>query len=89
MTVPEEKRKRGKLEFRVTPAAVFAPCGEQNGKTNNLDGVRGGEHAKKPKHQGVKWLFLKVWSKTVKMTKPHGVKRKFTLSISLPYHCNI
>ncbi|MFS7988220.1 hypothetical protein Hanom_Chr11g01032111 [Helianthus anomalus] len=59
----------------------FAPCGEQNGKTNNLDGVRGGEQTgKKPKHQRVKWLFLKVWSKTVKVTKPQGVKRKFTLS---------
>ncbi|MFS7915931.1 hypothetical protein Hanom_Chr02g00171181 [Helianthus anomalus] len=34
--------------------------------------------AKKPKHQGVKWLFLKVWSKTVKVTKPQGAKRKFT-----------
>ncbi|MFS7996947.1 hypothetical protein Hanom_Chr12g01135951 [Helianthus anomalus] len=60
----------------------FAPCGEQKGKTNNLDGVRGGEQTgKKPKHQGVKWLFLKVWSKTVKVTKPQGVKRKFTLKI--------
>ncbi|MFS7921386.1 hypothetical protein Hanom_Chr03g00236181 [Helianthus anomalus] len=35
--------------------------------------------AKKPKHQGLIWLFLKVWSKTVKVTKPHGEKRKFTL----------
>ncbi|MFS7989982.1 hypothetical protein Hanom_Chr11g01053431 [Helianthus anomalus] len=60
----------------------FAPCGEQNGKTNNLDGVRGGEQTgKKPKHQGVKWLFLKVWSKTVKVTKPQGAKRKFTLNL--------
>ncbi|MFS7909654.1 hypothetical protein Hanom_Chr02g00097161 [Helianthus anomalus] len=25
----------------------FAPCGEQNGKTNNLDGVRGGEQTGK------------------------------------------
>ncbi|MFS7889401.1 hypothetical protein Hanom_Chr00s000004g01606591 [Helianthus anomalus] len=59
----------------------FAPCGEQNGKTNNLDGVRGGEQTgkKKPKHQGVKWLFLKVRSKTVKVTKPQRAKRKFTL----------
>ncbi|MFS7980302.1 hypothetical protein Hanom_Chr10g00937861 [Helianthus anomalus] len=29
--------------------------------------------------QGVKWLFLKVWGKTVKVTKPQGAKRKFTL----------
>ncbi|MFS7972181.1 hypothetical protein Hanom_Chr09g00841701 [Helianthus anomalus] len=29
--------------------------------------------------QGVKWLFLKVWGKTVKVAKPQGVKRKFTL----------
>ncbi|KAJ0656504.1 hypothetical protein HanLR1_Chr14g0536541 [Helianthus annuus] len=58
----------------------FAPCGEQNGKTNNLDGVRGvSKLAKKPKHQGVKWLFLKVWSKTVKVTKPQKTKWKFTL----------
>ncbi|MFS7965298.1 hypothetical protein Hanom_Chr09g00760631 [Helianthus anomalus] len=28
----------------------------------------GSKLAKKPKHQGVKWLFLKVWSKTVKVT---------------------
>ncbi|MFS7996948.1 hypothetical protein Hanom_Chr12g01135961 [Helianthus anomalus] len=28
--------------------------------------------------QGVKWLFLKVWGKTVKVTKPQGAKRKFT-----------
>ncbi|MFS7967459.1 hypothetical protein Hanom_Chr09g00785981 [Helianthus anomalus] len=38
----------------------------------------GSKLAKKPKHQGVKWLFLKVWSKTVKVTKPQGAKRKFT-----------
>ncbi|MFS7970904.1 hypothetical protein Hanom_Chr09g00826391 [Helianthus anomalus] len=49
----------------------FAPCREQNGKTNNLDGVRGGEQTgKKTEHQGVKRLFLKVWSKTVKVIKP-------------------
>ncbi|MFS7975365.1 hypothetical protein Hanom_Chr10g00879711 [Helianthus anomalus] len=33
----------------------------------------------KSKHQGVKWLFLKVWGKTVKVPKPQGAKRKFTL----------
>ncbi|KAF5753437.1 hypothetical protein HanXRQr2_Chr17g0780141 [Helianthus annuus] len=38
----------------------------------------GSKLAKKPKYLGVKWLFLKVWSKTVKVTKPQGVKRKFT-----------
>ncbi|MFS7908679.1 hypothetical protein Hanom_Chr01g00085981 [Helianthus anomalus] len=32
----------------------------------------------KLKHQGVKWLFLKVWGKTVKVTKPQRAKRKFT-----------
>ncbi|MFS7889329.1 hypothetical protein Hanom_Chr00s000003g01605691 [Helianthus anomalus] len=42
----------------------------------------GSKLAKKPKHQGVKWLFLKVWSKTVKVTKPQGAKRKFTLKIN-------
>ncbi|MFS7970754.1 hypothetical protein Hanom_Chr09g00824651 [Helianthus anomalus] len=42
----------------------------------------GSKLAKKLKHQGVKWLFLKVWSKTVKVTKPQGAKRKFTLSFS-------
>ncbi|MFS7940507.1 hypothetical protein Hanom_Chr05g00465251 [Helianthus anomalus] len=44
----------------------------------------GSKLAKKPKHQGVKWLFLKVWSKTVKVTKPRGAKRKFTQK-SLPF----
>ncbi|MFS8021162.1 hypothetical protein Hanom_Chr16g01424201 [Helianthus anomalus] len=39
----------------------------------------GSKLAKKTKHQGVKWLFLKVWRKTVKVTKPQGAKRKFTL----------
>ncbi|MFS7944236.1 hypothetical protein Hanom_Chr06g00509681 [Helianthus anomalus] len=39
----------------------------------------GSKLATKPKHQGVKWLFLKVWGKTVKVTKPQGAKRKFTL----------
>ncbi|MFS7889513.1 hypothetical protein Hanom_Chr00s000004g01607881 [Helianthus anomalus] len=33
----------------------------------------------KSKHQGVKWLFLKVWGKTIKVIKPQGAKRKFTL----------
>ncbi|MFS8029990.1 hypothetical protein Hanom_Chr17g01528841 [Helianthus anomalus] len=28
--------------------------------------------------EGVKWLFLKVWGKTVKVTEPQGAKRKFT-----------
>ncbi|MFS7900921.1 hypothetical protein Hanom_Chr00s152310g01822391 [Helianthus anomalus] len=27
---------------------------------------------------GAKWLFLKVWGKTDKVTKPQGAKRKFT-----------
>ncbi|MFS7924863.1 hypothetical protein Hanom_Chr03g00277601 [Helianthus anomalus] len=39
----------------------------------------GSKLEKKLKHQGVKWLFLKVWNKTVKVTKPQGAKRKFTL----------
>ncbi|MFS8019453.1 hypothetical protein Hanom_Chr15g01403961 [Helianthus anomalus] len=34
---------------------------------------------KKYKDQGVKWLFLNYWGKTVKTTKPQGAKRKFTL----------
>ncbi|MFS7924677.1 hypothetical protein Hanom_Chr03g00275481 [Helianthus anomalus] len=38
----------------------------------------GSKLTKKPKHQGVKWLFLKVWRKTVKVTKPQEAKRKFT-----------
>ncbi|MFS8019262.1 hypothetical protein Hanom_Chr15g01401731 [Helianthus anomalus] len=29
--------------------------------------------------QGVNWLFLKVWGKTIKVTKPHGAKRKFII----------
>ncbi|KAJ0470974.1 hypothetical protein HanIR_Chr14g0724581 [Helianthus annuus] len=29
--------------------------------------------------QGVNWLFLKVWGKTIKVTKAQGAKRKFTL----------
>ncbi|MFS7959050.1 hypothetical protein Hanom_Chr08g00686091 [Helianthus anomalus] len=33
--------------------------------------------------QGVNWLFLKVWGKTVKTTKPQGAKRKFTLTYIL------
>ena len=36
--------------------------------------------------QGVKCLFLKVWGKTVKVTKPQGAKRKFTLNL---YYNNI
>ncbi|MFS7957355.1 hypothetical protein Hanom_Chr07g00665421 [Helianthus anomalus] len=32
--------------------------------------------------QGVKWLFLKVWGKTVKVTKPQGAKQKFTLNFN-------
>ncbi|MFS7995660.1 hypothetical protein Hanom_Chr12g01120561 [Helianthus anomalus] len=39
----------------------------------------GSEIMKVFKDQGVKWLFLKVWGKTVKVTKPQGAKRKFTL----------
>ncbi|MFS7934378.1 hypothetical protein Hanom_Chr05g00390911 [Helianthus anomalus] len=40
--------------------------------------VAGSKLATKTKHQGVKWLFLKVWDKTVKVTKPQGAKWKFT-----------
>ncbi|MFS7941583.1 hypothetical protein Hanom_Chr06g00478001 [Helianthus anomalus] len=39
----------------------------------------GSKLATRPKHQGVKWIFLKFWGKTVKMTKPWGAKRKLTL----------
>ncbi|KAJ0810963.1 hypothetical protein HanPI659440_Chr01g0032661 [Helianthus annuus] len=39
--------------------------------------------ATKQKYQGVKWLFLKVWGKTVKVTKSQGAKRKFTQEIML------
>ncbi|MFS8009697.1 hypothetical protein Hanom_Chr14g01288071 [Helianthus anomalus] len=35
--------------------------------------------------QGGKWLFLKVWGKTVKVTKPQGAKRKFTQKIIITY----
>ncbi|MFS7934242.1 hypothetical protein Hanom_Chr05g00389261 [Helianthus anomalus] len=35
--------------------------------------------------QGVNWLFLKVWGKTVKVTKPQGAKRKFTLNFNLEW----
>ncbi|MFS7918910.1 hypothetical protein Hanom_Chr03g00206741 [Helianthus anomalus] len=41
----------------------------------------GSEIMKCFKDQGVKWLFLKVWGKIVKVTKPQGAKRKFTLFI--------
>ncbi|MFS7930301.1 hypothetical protein Hanom_Chr04g00342621 [Helianthus anomalus] len=38
----------------------FAPCGEQNGKTNNLDGVRDGEQTgKKPETSGSKMTIFK------------------------------
>ncbi|MFS7901413.1 hypothetical protein Hanom_Chr00s209263g01840081 [Helianthus anomalus] len=38
----------------------FAPCGEQNGKTNNLDGVRGGEQTgKKTEKSGSKMAIFK------------------------------
>ncbi|MFS7950929.1 hypothetical protein Hanom_Chr07g00588971 [Helianthus anomalus] len=31
--------------------------------------------------QGVNWLFLKVWGKTIKVKKPQGAKQKFTQEI--------
>ncbi|MFS7912688.1 hypothetical protein Hanom_Chr02g00132841 [Helianthus anomalus] len=37
--------------------------------------------------QGVKWLFLTIWGKTVKTTNPHGAKRKFTLLSTTRYFC--
>ncbi|MFS7938736.1 hypothetical protein Hanom_Chr05g00443291 [Helianthus anomalus] len=38
----------------------FAPCEEQNGKTNNLDGVRGGEQTgKKTETSGSKMAIFK------------------------------
>ncbi|MFS7982655.1 hypothetical protein Hanom_Chr10g00965361 [Helianthus anomalus] len=38
----------------------FAPCGEQNGKTNNLDGVRGMEQTgKKTETLGSKMAIFK------------------------------
>ncbi|MFS7983576.1 hypothetical protein Hanom_Chr11g00976191 [Helianthus anomalus] len=38
----------------------FAPCGEQNGKTNSLDGVRGGEQTdNKIKTSGSKMVIFK------------------------------
>ncbi|MFS7955926.1 hypothetical protein Hanom_Chr07g00648501 [Helianthus anomalus] len=38
----------------------FAPCGEQNGNTNNLDGVRGGEQTdKKTETLGSKMAIFK------------------------------
>ncbi|KAJ0796942.1 hypothetical protein HanPI659440_Chr04g0168151 [Helianthus annuus] len=40
----------------------------------------GSKLATNSKDQGGKWLFLNYWSKTVKMTKPQGAKRKFTLN---------
>ncbi|MFS7950395.1 hypothetical protein Hanom_Chr07g00582681 [Helianthus anomalus] len=57
----------------------FAPCGSKMEKqTIWMELEAGSKLAKKPKHQGVKWLFLKVWGKTVKVTKSQGAKRKFT-----------
>ncbi|MFS7987810.1 hypothetical protein Hanom_Chr11g01027241 [Helianthus anomalus] len=53
----------------------FAPCGEQNGKqTVWMELEAGSKLTTKLKHQGVKWLFLKVWGKIVKVTKPQGAK---------------
>ncbi|MFS7980982.1 hypothetical protein Hanom_Chr10g00945581 [Helianthus anomalus] len=38
----------------------FAPCGEQNGNTNNLDGVRGSEQTgKKTETLGSKMAIFK------------------------------
>ncbi|MFS7941735.1 hypothetical protein Hanom_Chr06g00479751 [Helianthus anomalus] len=38
----------------------FAPCGEQNGNTNNLDGIRGGEQTvKKTETSGSKMTIFK------------------------------
>ncbi|MFS7938596.1 hypothetical protein Hanom_Chr05g00441601 [Helianthus anomalus] len=38
----------------------FAPCGEQNGKTNSLDRVRGGEQTgRKNKTSGSKMAIFK------------------------------
>ncbi|MFS7911150.1 hypothetical protein Hanom_Chr02g00114631 [Helianthus anomalus] len=34
--------------------------------------------------QGVNWLFLMVWDKTIKVTTPQGAKRMFTLHKNLP-----
>ncbi|MFS7939543.1 hypothetical protein Hanom_Chr05g00453011 [Helianthus anomalus] len=42
----------------------------------------GSKLATNSKYQGGKWLFLNYLSKTVKMTKPQGAKRKFTLNIN-------
>ncbi|MFS7940465.1 hypothetical protein Hanom_Chr05g00464761 [Helianthus anomalus] len=35
--------------------------------------------------QGVNWLFLKVWGKTIKVTKSQGAKRKFTLNVVVEF----
>ncbi|KAJ0536899.1 hypothetical protein HanIR_Chr09g0446801 [Helianthus annuus] len=44
----------------------------------SMDGVKAwSKLAIRSKHQGVKWLFLKDWGKTIKMTKPQGAKQKF------------
>ncbi|KAJ0593908.1 putative alanine--tRNA ligase [Helianthus annuus] len=43
----------------------------------------GSKLATNSKDQGGKWLFLNYWSKTVKMTKPQGAKRKFTLRVNM------
>ncbi|MFS7927794.1 hypothetical protein Hanom_Chr04g00313301 [Helianthus anomalus] len=45
--------------------------------------VAGSEIEMKFIDQGVNWLFLKVWGKTIKVTKPQGAKRKFTLFLLL------
>ncbi|MFS7931983.1 hypothetical protein Hanom_Chr04g00362401 [Helianthus anomalus] len=60
----------------------FAPCGEQNGKTNNLYGVRGGEQTgKKTDTSGSKMAIFKGLEQKLKVTKPQGAKWKFTLII--------
>ncbi|MFS7939569.1 hypothetical protein Hanom_Chr05g00453311 [Helianthus anomalus] len=48
--------------------------------------LAGSKLATKPKHQGVKWLFLKVWDKTVKVTKPQEAKEKFTLTLNYVFY---
>ncbi|MFS7931548.1 hypothetical protein Hanom_Chr04g00357261 [Helianthus anomalus] len=61
----------------------FAPCQEQNGKTNNLDGVRGGEQTgKKTKKSGSKMAILKGLEQNRESDQTTGSKTKVYSNIN-------
>ncbi|MFS7932637.1 hypothetical protein Hanom_Chr04g00370281 [Helianthus anomalus] len=82
MTV-KRKRKKMKMMRRITKllkrkktTVVMIMIREETG--DKLERL-GSKLATNSKDQGEKWLFLNYWSKSVKMTKPQGAKRKLTL----------